>query len=71
MFHGFYAHDLQTKSLKEIQPQMCEAMDSLLLEISAQEYSRSSYPSYRKKPFTTCKSAKRSVKKDKSCIIHT
>ena len=30
-----YVHDLQTKSLKEIQPQICEAMDSLLLEISA------------------------------------
>ena len=66
-----YAHDLQTKSLKEIQPQICEAKDSLLLEISAQEdiqvqYSRSSYPNYRKKPFTTRKSTKPSVEKDKS-----
>ena len=29
-----YAHDLQTKSLNEIQPQIVEAMDSLLMEIA-------------------------------------
>ena len=44
-----YAHDLQTKSLKEIQPQIVEAMDSLLMEIPSQEdiqvqYSCSSNP---------------------------
>ena len=32
-----YAHDLQTKSLKDIQPQLCDAMDSLLAELNAQE----------------------------------
>ena len=32
-----YAHDLQTKSLKDIQPQLCDAMDSLLVEMSAQD----------------------------------
>ena len=43
-----YAHDLQTRSLKDIQPQICSAMDSLLLELNAQEdiqvqFSKSSY----------------------------
>ena len=65
---------MQGKSLKEVQPQICEAMGSLLLETSAQEdiqvqYSRSSCPNYRKKPFTTRKSSKPSVKKDKSCVL--
>ena len=32
-----YAHDLQTKSLKDIQPQVCMAMDSLLTELNTQE----------------------------------
>ena len=55
-----YVHDLQTKSLKEIQLQICKAMDSLLLEISAQEdiqvqYSRFLCSNYHKKPFTTRK----------------
>ena len=41
-----YAHDLASRTCKEIQPQICEAMDSLLAELSAQEdslvqYSRS------------------------------
>ena len=43
-----FAHDLQTKSLKDIQPQICSAMDSLSLELNAQEdiqvhYSKLSY----------------------------
>ena len=42
-----YAHDLQTKSLKDIQPQLCDAMDSLLVDMSVQDdisvnYSRAS-----------------------------
>ena len=49
-----FAHDLQTKSLKDIQPQICSAMDSLLLELNAQEdiqvhYSKSSYQRNRPK----------------------
>ena len=32
-----YAHDLQKSSLKDLQPQICDAMDSLLAEINAQE----------------------------------
>ena len=32
-----YAHDLQSKSLKDVQPQICQAMDSLLAELNAQE----------------------------------
>ncbi len=44
-----YAHDLQSKSLKDVQPQVCEAMDSLLTEIATQDdvqinVARSSYP---------------------------
>ncbi len=43
-----YSHDLQRMSLKDLQPQICDAMDSLLAEISNQEdvqvqFSRSSY----------------------------
>ena len=43
-----YFHDLQRMSLKDLQPQICDAMDSLLAEISSQEdvqiqLSRSSY----------------------------
>ena len=32
-----YAHDLQKKSLKDLQPHICDAMDSLLAEINTQE----------------------------------
>ena len=32
-----YAHDLQSKSLKEIQPQICDAMNSLLAEMNTQD----------------------------------
>jgi len=52
-----YAHDLQSKTLKDIQPLLSESMDSLLGEIAAQEdiqihYSRSSYKArYSPKPF--------------------
>ena len=43
-----YAHDLQRKSLKDIQPQICDSMDSLLSEMAAQDevnvnYSRSNF----------------------------
>ena len=43
-----YSHDLQRMSLKDIQPQICDSMDSLLAEINNQEdiqikYSRTSY----------------------------
>ena len=32
-----YAHDLQTKTIKEIQPQLAEAMDCLLSDLSVQD----------------------------------
>ena len=32
-----YAHDLQSKSLKDVQPHICQALDSLLAELDAQE----------------------------------
>jgi len=43
-----FAHDLQTKTLKDIQPLLSQSMDSLLAEITAQEdiqihYTRSSF----------------------------
>ena len=48
-----YAHDLQSKSLRDIQPQICQSMDSLLAELNAQEdvqvnysNSRNSCPSF-------------------------
>ena len=52
-----YAHDLQNKSLKEIQPQIVEFLDALLQEINAQEdiqihySSRSSYQASRSHRF--------------------
>ena len=58
-----FAQELQTKSLKDIQPQMCMSMDSLLAELNTQEelvqanYSKSSsasgnkrWQSFRRKP---------------------
>ena len=49
-----YAHDLQTKSCKEIQPQICENMDSLLAEMAAQDdisvhYTRSNFSNQRRR----------------------
>ena len=38
-----YAHDLQSKSLKDVQPQICMSMDSLLAELNAQEDIQVSY----------------------------
>ena len=43
-----YAHDLQLKTLKDIQPQISQSMESLLAELNAQEdisihYARSSF----------------------------
>ena len=35
-----YARDLQTKPLKDIQPQICQSMDSLLGELNTQEESQ-------------------------------
>ena len=32
-----YAHDLMSKSLKDLQPQICQNMESLLMELSTQE----------------------------------
>ena len=44
-----YAHDLQTKSLKDIQPQLADSMDSLIADLSVQEEISISYASSRKK----------------------
>ena len=38
-----YAHDLQSKSLKDIQLQICHSMDSLLAELNSQEECQISY----------------------------
>ena len=62
-----YSHDLQSKSIKDIQPEICQNLDSLLMEISAQEdikvaYSRSGYDrrssSSTKRDFSNSKSQK-------------
>ena len=49
-----YAHDLQTRSLKDVQPQICQAMDSLLAELNAQEdiQVNRSFPRSQNQPFT-------------------
>jgi len=43
-----YSHDLLTKSLKDLQPEICQNMESLLMEVASQEdikiaYSKSNY----------------------------
>ena len=48
-----YAHDLQSKSLKDIQPQLAESMDSILTDLAVQDevkvnYSRSKHPSQQR-----------------------
>ena len=35
-----YAHDLQTRSLKDVQPQICQSLDSLLAELNTQDDSQ-------------------------------
>ena len=63
-----YAHDLTSKSLKDIQPHLSQSMDSLLAELVAQSeiqvnYARSSYdrdrsPSHDSRPDNTTRSSK-------------
>ena len=73
-----YAHDLQTKSLKDIQPQICSAMDSLLQEINTQEeiqvqYSKSSYHNTRqqrmKPPNRRPTTSQRPSQLNKTCLL--
>ena len=70
-----FAHDLQSKSLKDIQPQICSAMDSLLQEINTQEeiqvqYSRSSYNTrQQRKPLTNRRPTNRPNQSNKLCIL--
>ena len=40
-----YSHDLQTKSIRDLQPEICDNLESLLLEISAQEDIKLAYSS--------------------------
>ena len=54
-----YGHELQSRSLKDLQPQLADSMDSMLQEISAQEniqvqYSRS-YQQHRSRPTSSRK----------------
>ena len=63
-----YAHDLTSKSLKDIQPHLSQSMDSLLAELVAQSeiqvnYARSSYdrhrsPSHDSRPDNNTRSSK-------------
>ena len=52
-----YAHDLSSRTLKDIQPQICESMDSILADMAAQDdininYSRSSSGQRDRRPYT-------------------
>ena len=67
-----YAHDLQTRSLKDIQPQICSAMDSLLLELNAQEdiQVQFSESSYRQRPRqNNRRPPQRPNQSQKTCIL--
>lgn len=73
-----FAHDLQTKTLKDIQPLLSQSMDSLLAEITAQEdiqihYARSSFKTRNNsKPFlrdTSSPSQNRPSNSAKNCTI--
>jgi len=70
-----FAHDLQTKSLKDIQPQICSAMDSLLQEINTQEeiqvqYSKSSYHnSQQQRRPPNRRTTQRPNQRNKSCLL--
>jgi hypothetical protein len=46
-----YAHDLQTQSLKDIQPQLSDSMDSLLQDLATQEEISVQYSSTKRRPF--------------------
>ena len=46
-----YAHDLMTKSLKDLQPQICQNLDSLLMELSTQEEIKINYSRLRNNKF--------------------
>ena len=70
-----YAHDLQTKSLKDIQPQICSALESLLMELNTQEdiavhYSQS-FNKNRRRFFPTDQRSKKgdTAARTKSCVL--
>ena len=69
-----FAHDLQSKSLKDIQPQICAAMDSLLIELNAQEdiqihYSKSSFRTRYNNKAPSRKFPQKPPQKSKLCIL--
>ena len=60
-----YVHELATKLLKDIQPQLSQAMDSLLTELATQieiqvHFTRSSRKGNRRQPFKQNASARQS-----------
>ena len=65
-----YSHDLQTKSVKDLQPEICENLDSLLLEISAQEDIKLAYSntSYSKRSSNTRRDFHKS-RSPKTCVF--
>ena len=72
-----YAHDLQTKTFKEIQPQLAEAMDCLLSDLSVQDeiainYANSRRPRQQSQPFKRREQRNFNSKAsntNKSCIL--
>ena len=76
------AHDLQSKSLEDIQPQICHSLDSLLAELNAQEecqinYSKSKFTKRKGKSVSFYKHDMRNSlhnsnshsKTQKSCVL--
>ena len=70
-----YAHDLQSKTLKDIQPQLSRSMDSILAELAAQTdiqihfANNNNFQKYRSKRTTPPKSSKSFQSSKKECSL--
>ena len=65
-----YSHDLQTKSIKDLQPEICENIESLLIEISTQEDIKLAYSNsrYNRNPSTSRRSFQK-PRSSKTCVF--
>ena len=68
-----YAHDLSTRSLKDLQPQICQNMDSLLMELSTQEEIQVNYSRVRNNKFRNSSQRERGPSgrssRQKTCVF--
>ena len=69
-----YAHDLASKSLKDVQPQLSQSMDALLTELSTQSevqihYARSAYNNKRQIPKPPQKPSRSGKQPSKTCSL--